>query len=168
MVRIIVNNLEDISRVQVKLRAIKSLLPRMQEVATERAAEDILDEIHAKMKQNNFSKKIITATFVGKTEKRGSLIRQHFISNYEADSGFDVSNAREEGTTHPNPTFPKKKGGVLRWVAKGGEIIFRKKSHPKGIERLLIIEKTLATSKEKFKNKIADNLAESIQKVLGV
>lgn len=167
MVKIIVRTPDDIARLQIKLRALKALLPRLQVVAVERASEDILDEIHAKMKQNNFSEKIIEATFVGKTDRIGSFIKQHFISNYVAETGFDVSVGREEGTDTHN-VFPKKPGGVLRWVAKTGEIIFRKKSRPKGIERLLIIERTLVTSKESFKNKVADNLSISIRKVLGV
>ena len=167
MVKIIVRTPEDISRVQVKLRALKALLPRLQIVATERASEDILDEIHAKMKLKNFSEKIIDATFVGKTERVGSFLKQHFISNYVSDTGFDVSVGREEGTrTHT--VRPKKPNGVLRWLVNTGETLFRKFSRPKGIERLLIIEKTLAMNKENFKNKVADNLAVSIQKVLGV
>jgi len=167
MVKLIVRTPEDITRVQIKLRALKALLPRLEVVATERASEDILDEIHSKMKVKNFSKKIIDATFVGKTVRAGSILKQHFISNYESDTGFDVSVAREEGTrTHI--VRPKKPNGVLRWFAKTGEPIFRKFARPKGIERLLIIEKTLATNKENFKKKVADNLAESIQKVLGV
>ncbi len=90
-------------------------------------SEEILDEIKTKMNQENFSDKIIDATLLGKTEKFGTILKQHFISNYVADTGFDVSNAREEGTNHPNPTFPKKPGGVLRWIVKSGEVIFRKK-----------------------------------------
>lgn len=168
MVRIIIRTPEDISRLQTRLRALKALLPRLEIVATQRASEEILDEIHAKMKVHNFSKKIIDATFVGKTERIGSFIKQHFISDYETDKGFDVSSAREEGTTFTKRIVPKKIGGTLRWFGAGGKPIFRKWSKPKGIERLLIIEKTLSSSKEKFKNKIADNLAESISKVLGV
>lgn len=167
MVKIIVNNLQDITKVQVKLRALKVLLPRLQEVATERASEDILDEIHAKMKINNFSDKIINATSLGRTERIGNFLRQHFISDYVSETGFEVSEGREEGTeTHT--VRPQKPDGILRWVGNNGQIIFRKFARPKGIERLLIIEKTLASNKEKFKNKIADNLAQSIQRVLGV
>ncbi len=167
MVKVIINTVSDITRLQVKLRALKAILPRLQDAAAKDAAEDILDEIHAKMKQNNFSEKIIDATFVGKLEKFGSIIRQHFISNYVSETGFDVSKGREEGTdTHT--VLPKKPGGVLRWIAKTGEIIFRKKSRPKGIERLLIIEKTLKKNTINFGNNYSTNLAASVKKVLGV
>lgn len=167
MTRIIINNISDIKRLQVKLRALQAVLPRLQDTATKNAADDILDEIHTKMKQNNFSEKIINATFVGKLEKFGDTLRQHFISDYESENGFDVSKAREEGTPTHN-VFPKKKGGVLRWVAKTGNIVYRKRSRPKGIERLLIIEKTLKKNTESFKNKYSDNLAKSVKQVLGV
>ena len=168
MARIVIHSLQELSLLQAKFRALKGIFPTVQQNAINEVAEEILDDIHTDMAKEEFSEKIIDATFVGRTDDFGDFKRVHFISNYVSDNGFDVSNAREEGTTHPNPTFPKKPGGVLRWVAKTGEVIFRKKSHPKGIERLLIIEKTLAKSKEKFKSKVADNLAESIQKVLGV
>lgn len=167
MVRIVINNVSELRALRSKFRALKAVLPRLQDAAAKDAADDILDEIHSKMRQNNFSEKIIDATFVGKLEQFGSIIRQHFISNYVSETGFDVSEGREEGTDTHN-VFPKKPGGVLRWVAKTGEIIFRKKSRPKGIERLLIIEKTLKKNTDEFGNNYSDNLAASAKKVLGV
>lgn len=168
MVKIIIRTPEDISRLQIKLRALNAVLPRIQDAAGKDAAEDILDIIHAKMRENNFSEKIINATFVGKLEKIGGKLRQHFISDYVSDDGFDVSKGREEGTASGITRRPKKPGGVLRWVAKTGEIIFRKKSTPKGIERLLIIEKTTKQKTVEFGRIYSENLAKSARKVLGV
>ena len=168
MARIVIRNVADIERLQVKIRSLKAILPRLQEVATKKAADDVLDEIHSKMELNNFSDKIIRATSVGKLERLGSILRQHFISNYVADTGFDVSNAREEGTIHTKKIRPKKPNGVLRWFGAGGNPVFRKFSKPKGIERLLLIEKTLKQSKQSFSDKYATNLSESVSKVLGV
>lgn len=168
MAKIIVRNKQDLENLQLRLRSLKRLYPRLQQLATESASEKLLDEIHSKMKKANFSDKIIDATFVGRTQNFGSILRQHFISNYVADNGFDVSKGREEGTTHTKKIRPKKVGGVLRWIGAGGKPIFRKWSKPKGIERLLIIEKTLKENKEQFKTDISNNLTESFKKVLGV
>lgn len=168
MVKIVIRTVADIERLQVKLRSLKAILPRLQQIAITKASDDILDTIHTRMELNNFSDKIIRATSVGKFERLGSVLRQHFISNYVADNDFDVSNAREEGTTHTKPIVPKKKGGILRWFGAGGNPIFRKFSKPKGIERLLIIEKTLKQNTDQFKTKYTANLTESVSKVLGV
>jgi hypothetical protein len=120
------------------------------------------------MQLNNFSNKIIDATTVGRLERLGPILRQHFISNYVSENGFDVSKGREEGTIHTKKIRPKKPDGVLRWFGAGGNPIFRKFSKPKGIERLLIIEKTLKRSKDQFRNSYTENLADSVSKVLGV
>lgn len=168
MGKIIINTPADIDRLQIKLRALKAVLPRIQESAAKNAAEDILDIIHSRMEQNNFSEKIIDATTVGNLEKIGGRLKQHFISDYESDTGFDVSKAREEGTASGITRRPKKPGGVLRWIGKNGKVFFRKKSTPKGIERLLIIEKTTQQQKIQFGEKFSDNIAISAKKVLGV
>ena len=168
MARIVINNIQDLEKLQSKLRILKAVLPTIQKNAVKNASDDVLKEIKRQMKQENFSKKIIDATFLGKIERTGSILKQHFISNYVASTGFDVSNAREEGTNHPNPTFPKKPGGVLRWIAKTGDVIFRKKSHPKGIERLLIIERTLLKNQSTINEKISENISDSASRVLGV
>ena len=128
MVAIVINNVTELKGLQKKLRALKAVLPTLQKNAVRNSSEDVLDEIKTQMAQENFSEKIIDATFLGKTEQIGGVLRQHFISNYVADTGFDVSNAREEGTASGVVRRPKKPGGVLRWVEKTGEIIFRKKS----------------------------------------
>ncbi len=167
MVKIIINNTSEITALQVKLRALKAVLPRLQENASKDAASDILDIIHTKMRQNNFSEKIIDATNIGKLEIFGNKLRQHFISEFVAD-GFDVSKAREEGTASGIETKPKRPDGVLRWVQKTGEIIFRKSSRPNGIQRLLIMEKTTKQNKLEFQNIYTENLATSTKKVLGV
>ena len=168
MVRIIINNVNDLQKLQSKVRILKAILPTIQKNAVKNASDDVLKEIKRKMKQEHFSKKIIDATFLGKIDKSGSIMKQHFISNYVTSTGFDVSDAREEGTNHPNPTVPKKPGGTLRWVGKVGDVIFRKKSHPKGMERLLIIEKTLKENQSTINEKIAENIADSAQRTLGV
>ena len=131
------------------------------------ANEVVLEEIHRKMNAKDFSEKIIDSTFVGPTELSSTFLRTHFISNYEADTGFDVSSAREEGT-RDHEVRPRKKGGTLRWIGPSNEVIFRKRSHPKGIERLLIIEKTIKQFENKTISLFQDKLAEKIKNLLGV
>lgn len=169
MPTIVIKSVAELRQLQRKFRVLRNIFDTVQRLAVDRIANEVvLEEIHARMRQNNFSDKIIDATFVGKTDIVGESSVTHFISNYEADTGFDVSNAREEGTFHPNPTVPKKPGGTLRWEGAGGEIIFRKKSHPKGIERLLIIERTLKANEVKAAEAIGGEISEFAGKFLGV
>ena len=170
MPRIVVRNVEDLKSLQTKLKILKVALPFIQKRAAINYANDtVLDEIHKKMKLNNFSPKIIKATFVGNVEKIGTLFRIHFISNYTApENDFDVSEAREEGTKSGITRFPKKPGGVLRWIGKAGEVIFRKKSTPKGIERLLIIEKTILQNKNSAADGMGEEVGKEASKILGV
>lgn len=168
MPTIVITSKSQLRRLQSKLKILKKTLPTLQKLAMEKTAnQDVLNEIHQKMRQNDFSEKIIDATFVGKTEVIGKLLRTHFISNYVSDSGFDVSNAREEGT-QDHLVRPKRPDGVLRWTAKTGEPIFRKFSRPKGIERLLIIENTIKQAENDTLINYQNNLSSSVSKFLGV
>lgn len=169
MARIVISSVAQLEAFQSKLRILRTTLPFIQKAAIKNYSTDvILDEIHSKMELEEFSPKIIDATFVGPTIISGKTAKVHFISDFKTETGFDVSKAREEGTTHPNPTFPKKKGGVLRWIAETGEVIFRKKSHPKGIERLLIIEKTIKKNQGTALETIQQSVIQKALKVLGV
>lgn len=169
MVRVVIKSIPQLKQLQSQLRSLAVTLPKIQtSVMNDLANDVVLEEIHRKMNAKDFSEKIVDATFVGPTELSSTFLRTHFISNYESDSGFDVSNAREEGTFHPNPTVPKKAGGVLRWIGKAGEVIFRKKSHPKGIERLLIIERTIKQFENRSLSLFQDRIAEKIKNLLGV
>ena len=168
MARIVITSKAELQAFQSKIKILRKALPVLQKQALDKTAnEDVLEEIHSKMRLNNFSEKIIDATFVGKTEKFGSIFRTHFISNFVADNGFDVSNAREEGT-QDHIVRPKKPDGVLRWMNKAGNILFRKFSRPKGIERLLIIERTLAKAQNEPVINYKNNLSNLASKFLGV
>ena len=168
MAKLVITSKAQLRTFQTKLKILRKSLPTLQKLALEKTAnQDVLNEIHQKMRQNEFSEKIIDATFVGKTEVFGRLLRTHFISNYVADNGFDVSNAREEGT-QDQLVMPKKPDGVLRWTAKTGEPIYRKFSRPKGMERLLIIENTIKEAENDTIQNYQNNLASSVSKFLGV
>ncbi len=167
MARIVINNVHQLQNLQSKLRILKAVIPTIQKNAVTNASDDVLKEIKITMKQENFSKKIIDATFLGRIDKAGTILKQHFISDYVSETGFDVSNAREEGT-RDHDVRPRKRGGVLRWAEKTGDILFRKKSRPKGIERLLIIERTLQKNQSTINEKISENIADSARRTLGV
>lgn len=169
MAKITINTVSDLKNFQTKIKVLRAVLPLIQKNAVQKFSNDVvLKEIHSKMKLNNFSPKIIDATFVGKTEFSGPVVKTHFISNYVApENNFDVSEGREEGTMD-HTVRPKKKGGVLRWVGKAGNVIFAKKSRPKGIERLLIIEKTIKENENNATVKISNDVAEQASRVLGV
>ncbi|KKN64443.1 hypothetical protein LCGC14_0491860, partial [marine sediment metagenome] len=55
-----------------------------------------------------------------------------------------------------------------RWIGENNQVIFRKKSHPKGIERLLIIEKTIKQFENRSLSLFQDRIAEKIKNLLGV
>lgn len=169
MPKIVINNIAELKILQSKLRALKNVFPQLQKQALQKTSnEDILEDIHQEMRANDVSEKIIDATFVGRTEIFGNISRTHFISNYVSETGFDVSNAREEGTTQPNPIRPKREGGSLKIPIPGGGEIFRKLSRPNGMPRLLIIERTLKKAENTALAGYRDNLASAISKFLGV
>ena len=169
MPRLVINSVSELKAFHQKIKVLGASFEFIQKNAILEVTENnILEQIKKKMRLEDFSEKIIDATFIGPTVITPGKIQVHYISNYEAATGFDVSNAREEGTNHPNPTVPKKKGGVLRWIEKTGDIIFRKKSHPKGIERLLIIEKTIQENQSQVATLYGQSIADGASQSLGV
>ena len=168
MARIRITSLAELKVIQAKLKSLKNTLPALQKQAIDKAAnEDVLEEIKKEMMANDFSPKIIDATFVGRTEIVGTKSRTHFISDYESEDGFDVSVAREEGT-RDHFIAPTKPNGVLRWEGADGVIRFSKGHNVSGIERLLIIERTLKSKENDFLENYNNNLASSVSKFLGV
>lgn len=167
MLRIVVNNLSELKSVSSKIKAVSSAFSVLQKKALDKAANDIiLKEIKNEMRANNFSDKIIDATFVGRTELIGDKLRTRIISNYVSDTGFDVSSAREEGTKD-HIVIPKRPDGTLRWKNGSNKPIFRKFSRPKGIERLLIIEKTIKKNQNAIEEEYQNNLAATLSSAIG-
>ena len=118
MTRIVIKNIAQLKALNKKLRAVAATISTLQVQALERAADDaILTDIHRDMESNEFSKKIIDKTFVGPIElfANGKKARVHFISEYVSDDGFDVSEAREEGT-RDHDVFPLKPDGWLVYI----------------------------------------------------
>jgi len=171
MTRIVIRNIAQLKALNKKLRVIAATLPTLQTRALEKVAADtVLTNIHREMKANNFSEKIIDATFVGPIEllNNGQTAKIHFISDYVSDTGFDVSNAREEGTASGVLRRAKKPGGSLRWIGKSGEPIFRKSSRPKGMERLLIIETNIRKSKTAFRENYDTQIVSTLNELVRI
>ena len=170
MGKIIIKSVEDLKSFNRKLKTLITTMATLRMFAIERAADEaVLTAIHMDMENNNFSKKIIDRTFVGavEVEHNGKKITVHFISEYVADDGFEVSEGREEGTTD-HDVFPKKEGGWITWIDPDlGKRIFRRKSHPSGIQRLLIIEKNIAANQFKFQESYEKEIASKYNQVLG-
>lgn len=168
MTRIVINSVAQLKAFNKKLRALSATLTALQEKALEEAATDtILDSIHRDMRAHQFSEKIIDATFVGPIQNSAEKATIHFISDYVSDTGFDVSDAREEGTASGVERRPKNPDGALKIPLPSGETIFRKSSRPMGMQRLLLIEKNILSGNEAFKEKYAEKITSKINQTVG-
>ena len=169
MAKIVIRTISDLKKLNKKLKSVILTLPTLRKFALERAADDaVLTAIHRDMETNNFSKKIIDRTFVGNVDvtNQGRKITVHFISDYISDGGFDVSNAREEGT-RDHDVFPKKPGGWLTYIDDTtGKRVFRRHTHPSGIQRLLIIENNINSNKQKFQDSYEKEISSQLAQVL--
>jgi len=169
LAKIVIRTVSDLKKLNKKLKSVIVSLPTIRKFALERAADEaILTAIHRDMETNNFSKKIIDSTFVGSVDvtDQGKKITVHFISDYVSDSGFDVSKGREEGT-RDHDVFPKKPDGWLTYIDPNtGKRVFRKHTHPSGIQRLLIIENNINSNKQKFQESYQKEISSKLEQVL--
>lgn len=167
MIKKIHNTLE-LRQFAQKLKIASGTLPTLQNYAAERAADQtVLKKIHSDMKSADFNKKIIEHTYIGpiKILFGGKRIIIPIISDYVSDSGFDVSKGREEGTKD-HDVYPVKKL-FLRYIDPiTRKYVFRKKTHPSGIKRLLIIknnvEKDITETTEAYKKEISRTITQSM------
>lgn len=106
-------------------------------VSTRIVNEKILDILHTRMEDLGYSRKIIERTFIDnlQLDAQGEMSFD-LVSDYQSDSGFDVSKAREEGTRDHGPTH----ANALSWISQGVRI-FRKWVH--GITKSNVIERTI-------------------------
>ena len=106
-------------------------------------------------------------TFTSKVTKPTSRLKLPGISKYTADSGFDVANAREEGTVHQNAIKPRKNDGALKIHSSGGDFMCRKATRPSGMRRLLNSERNRKKLQNSIKENNQENVAASVSKFLG-
>jgi len=154
MTRIVIKTLAELQTFRNKIRSLRGSIVRTRQINIEHAADEaVLTDIHRTMEMNNFSKKIIQATFVGPIEINNRVLKVHFISDYVPDNGFDVSKAREEGTTDHMIRPVNKK--YLSWIdPNSGKRRFSLGHVVSGIERLLIIGRTISRNTEKFRDSL--------------
>ncbi len=168
MSTIVINSMAELRIFQSKLRSLKNTLPQLRKIAFEKAMNDVLlDRIKTDMSAKDFSDKIIDGTFIGRIQEIDGKLVGHIISDFEADNGFDVANAREEGTRQPNPIRPNNPNGALKIPLPGGGIAFRKLSRPEGMPRLLIIEKNIKQLQMMVLANYQSNIGEAVSKFLG-
>lgn len=154
MTKIVISTLAELKSFRNKIRSLRGSISRTSIINIERAAdESVLTDIHREMEQRNFSKKIIDATSVGEIQLTQNSLKVHFISDYVSDDGFDVSKAREEGTTdHMIRPINKK---YLTWIdPDSGKRLFSKGHVVSGMDRLLIIERVITRNQEKFRDSL--------------
>ena len=116
--------------------------PRFVEItATRIVNEVILDKIHDRMRELNFSEKIIERTFIDNVKVDTEGFMEHeVISDYEAEGGFDGAVAREEGTKdHFIAPLIKK---ALSWI-KAGVRFFSFGHWVKGFDKSDVVKKTV-------------------------
>jgi len=154
MTRIVISTLAELKAFRNKIRSLRGSIVRTSIINIERAADEtILTDIRRSMEMNNFSKKIIDATNVGPIEMTQGALKVHFISDYISDDGFDVSSAREEGTTDHMIRPVNKK--YLSWIDPNtGKRKFSKGHVVSGMDRLLIIERTINRNQQKFRDSL--------------
>lgn len=110
------------------------------------------------MKQKNYSQKIIDGTTIQNIFVDGAgFVQFDVISEYDTDESFDVATAREEGT-RDHIIRPRKPNGVLRWVAKTGEILYRKFARVKGIRASHIVRDTVKSRFPTFQQRLTDEV----------
>lgn len=151
-----------------KLRIASGTIPFLQDNAAQRAADDtVLKKIHSDMNSAGFNKKIVEHTYIGKVKilNGGKRIIIPIISDYVSDTGFDVSKAREEGTDD-HDVFPVVKDWLRYIDPITRKYVFRKKTHPSGIARLLIIKNNVEKDKlqviQAYKKEISRTMQQSI------
>ena len=152
-----------------KWESLQRTLPTLQKLALEKAADEaILTDIHREMEAAGISKKIIETTYVGNVEIiDGRIARVHIISDYVPDNGFDVGEAREEGTDDHMIRPVKKK--ALSWIdPRTGKRRFDSVGHMvSGLPRLLIVERTISRNSSKFADAYFKNISSAYNQALG-
>ena len=88
---------------------------------------------------------------------RDSILNR--LIEYDTETGFDVATAREEGTKD-HTIRPRNSNGVLRWIAKTGEIIFSKFAKVKGIRASHIVRDTVKARFPIFQQKLTEEIVE--------
>lgn len=158
-------SIRNIDLYKTKIAHIKHLYDDFLKVKVfELANKIILDKIIIKMQELGFSEKIIQNTFVHKNVKitRGQ-IQFRIVSNYESESGFDVSLAREFGTID-HMVEPKIKKS-LHWI-ENGKSRFSKGHKVSGLEEYRVISNTIREEFPLFRMRLREETQKWINDIM--
>lgn len=133
---------EDARVLSQRITSLRLQLYAFQAITLRKLANSIiLDQIQKRMRDFNFSEKIVTNTIISNIEiKSKTKMTIHFISTLFSDNGFDVALAREKGTKD-HMVRPTAKS-ALRWIQEG-VVHFSKGHKVSGMKALHIISDTL-------------------------
>lgn len=154
-----VRSSEDLNRLVFNLVRFEQQGPVfIRNVAEKIAQEEFIIPIKQKMMEKNYSQKIINGTEIKDVTVDGSgFVQVSIISEYVTETGFDVAKAREEGT-RDHLVRPRDPNGVLRFVLKTGEVLFRKFARVKGIESSHIIRDIVRLRFPIFQQRLTDEI----------
>jgi len=154
-----ISSSQDLNRLLFNLVRFEQQSPRFIEDVVHRIAEEeILNPIKTKMKQKDYSQKIIDGTTIENIVVDGSgFVQFDIISEYDTDTGFDVATSREKGTRDHIIT-PRDAKGVLRFVINSGEILYRKFARVKGIKASHIVRDTVKSRFPIFQQKLTEEI----------
>ncbi len=150
---------EDVNRLLFDLVRFEQQAPRFIEEAVQRIGnEEIILPIKEKMRQENYSQKIIDGTRIDNIfVDGGGFVQFDVVSEYDTDKGFDVAKAREKGTK-AHIVRPRNPNGVLKFVLKTGEVLFRKFSRNPGIKGSSIVRDIVNQRFPIFQQKLTDEI----------
>lgn len=138
-----VSSHNDVMKLVFNITRFEMLYPRfIEETAKQIIDEEILQPIKTEMKKFGYSEKIINETSIENLLVTDSgFLQFDVVSDYEADNGFDVAKAREEGTK--DHFIKPVKAKALSWIVGGFIRAFSKGHWVKGFPKSNIIKKTL-------------------------
>ena len=150
---------QDANKLLFNLVRFEQQSPRFIEATVLRLAqEEILLPIKAKMKSNHYSQKIIDGTTIENIFVDGSgFVQFDIISEYDTEEGFDVATAREDGT-RPHTIRPRDSNGILRFVIKTGEVLYRKFTRNPGIRASHIVRDTARSRQPILQQRLTEEI----------
>lgn len=156
---IVIKTEKDINRLETKIGQVEIQYPAfLVSTLTTILNQEIIDEIHNKMRSENISQKIIDTTFLSTQAKKSEKsIIFVVISNFVSDSGFPVARMIENGRKAyiikaPEPTA-ERPNPHLTPIIEGQRKFFKQAKIPVMPARK-IIQKTINRKTTKVQNRL--------------
>jgi len=137
-----INTLSAIEQIEFNLTQIEAFRNEHARQTLNRLVKvHVLDAMYQKMRSQKYSEKIIASTRLDRIEILPSGEAEiYIISDYKSESGFDVSEAREEGTKDHH-VAPDTKLALSFFI--NGERVFSKGHDVTGIKASHIVSDTI-------------------------